>query len=284
MLQETDRRLSAAPDDTKGVLADVQVSNEPKWRRVISGLRPFAKKALNGALAPFDIKIVGTHDWSNTRDFIPFEKTIDAAKRSGLSVGDYIDAVMNATPGATQSAVEEMSRLGVFAGRIESVVEIGPGSGRLLEKTLAACSPARCEIYETAGPWATYLVSRYDVMLRPTDGKTLSATPDESVDLVQAYKVFCSIPFVETCSYWSEMARVTRSGGFAVFDVMTEQCLDSETFQGWLSEETGNGAYPAIMPRSLAVGYFEGRGFELLGSFFVPMRPGRTETFVFRRL
>ncbi len=245
--------------------------------------RLLAKRTLNWAVAPLGVKIVGTHDWSNTRDFIPFERTIDAAERAGLSVGDYIDSVINNAPGATQVTIDGMSRLGVFSGQIAKVVEIGPGSGRFLEKTIEACSPSHYEIYETADSWASYIVSKYNVVLQPTDGKTLKSTPEGSTDLVHAHKVFNSIPFVETYAYWTEMARVARSGAHVVFDIMTEDCLDSSTLEKWVVAETGHGSYPAIMPRSLAIDCFESRGFDLVGAFIVPMGPGMSETFVFRK-
>ena len=111
------------------------------------------------------------------------------------------------------------------------MVEIGPGSGRYLEKTVEACAPSHYEVYETAGPWASYVVSKYNVVLQPTDGRTLRPTPDGSTDLVHAHKVFPSIPFVATCSYWTEMARVARSGAHVVFDIKTEASLDSDIFE-----------------------------------------------------
>lgn len=124
-----------------------------------------------------------------------------------------------------------MFRLGVFSKQITTVVESGPGSGRFIEKTLEACSPSNYEVYETAGLWASYVVSKYDVVLQPTDDRTLRATSDGSADLVHAYKVFVGVPFLETYTYWTEMARVARSGSHVVFDIMTEACLDSDTLK-----------------------------------------------------
>ena len=44
-----------------------------------------------------------------------------------------------------------------------------------------------------------------------------------------------------------------------------------------------NGSYSSVMPHTLAIDYFEGRDFDLVGIFIVPMGPGMTETFVFRK-
>ncbi len=248
-------------------------------------LKSTIKGAVNRAVSPLGIEISlkNRHDWSDTASFIPLETTLKAARDAGLSVGDYIDGVMNKIPGATQATIDRMSELGVFSEEIKTVVEIGPGSGRYLEKTLQRCRPTRYEIYETAKPWADYVASMYPVIRNPTDGRSLASTATNSVDLIQAHKVFSGIPFLPTTRYWREMARVTRPGGFAVFDIVTEACMDPETVMHWASSELETGSYPAMMPREVAVSFFSTQGFRLSGSFFVPMGPGKTETFIFRK-
>jgi hypothetical protein len=46
--------------------------------------------------------------------------------------------------------------------------------------------------------------------------------------------------------------------------------------------EAGHGSYPAAMPRRIVIDFFTAHGFALVGTFFVPMGPGKTECFVFR--
>jgi SAM-dependent methyltransferase len=229
------------------------------------------------------VRITGRHDWTDTTRFIPFETTLKAAEEAGLSVGDYIDAVMNGIPGATQSTIDHMRRLGVFSGKLATVLEIGPGSGRYVEKTIAAAQPSRYEIYETAEPWARYVEQKFGAIRQPTDGRTLAATPTVSVDLVQAHKVFSSIDFLPTLRYWREIARVTRPGGWIVFDVTTEACLDADTVDRWIDSDLQTGAYPAAVPRKVCTQYFEAHGCSLVGTFIIPMGPGTTEGFVFRK-
>jgi hypothetical protein len=244
-----------------------------------------AKSAVRLATTRLDVEVVRRrrHDWSDTRKFIPLHETVDAAEQAGLSVGDYIDNIMSKTPGATQATIDGMKQLGVFSQQVQTIVEIGPGSGRYLEKTVAACSPRRYEVYETAGPWASYIESKYDVLLQPTDGRSLKATPDSSADLVHAHKVFSSIPSLPTWMYWTEMSRVCRKAGYVVFDILTEACLDTAILRHWVNSGIENGAYPAAMPRTLALDYFESCGFDNVGTFLVPMGLGSTtEVFVFR--
>jgi len=241
--------------------------------------------AVNKLLAPIGITITRTdgHDWSDVANFIPFERTMESARTAGMSVGDYVDSVMNGMPGSSQSTISKMASVGVFSEPMHTIVEIGPGTGRYLEKTLKVARPVRYEIYETAGPWATYLVKEYKAVLQPTDGYSMSATPDRSADMVQAHKVFSTVPFIVTCCYWHEMARVIRPGGWAIFDVITEHCLGGDTMQDWAKSGINNGSYPAVMPRAVAVNFFASKGFSLVDSFIVPLPPGATELLVFRR-
>lgn len=231
----------------------------------------------------FDI-VRSTNNLGGVDDFIPFEATMRAARAAGMSVGDHIDAVMNGTPGATQSTIDELRDLGVFADAPSTLLEIGPGSGRYLEKTLKECSPDRYEIYETAEPWANYLVDTFGVVARPTAGSSLAPTADDSVDLVQAHKVFNTVTFLCASRYFFEMARVTRPGGRIVFDVMTETCLDPAAVRTWATEGgTGHGSYPAAMPRRTCVDLFETLGCSLEASFLAPMGIASTEVLVFRK-
>lgn len=236
-------------------------------------------KPVNKVLSRLGLKLV-RHDWSDPTQYIPFAETLARAKAAGLPVGDYIDLTYN-VPGAAQATIDRMGELGVFTGRIENVLEIGPGSGRYLERTIRKCSPARYEIYETAESWARYLEDHYPVARMPTSGSDLSATPDASIDLVHAHKVFGWTPFLITCRYWLEMLRVARHQAHIVFDIVTEDCMSGGIVDRWIAD--GHSTHPAVVPRAFALEFFGSRGAALVGSFFVPMKPGKTETFVFRK-
>ncbi|MEX0171970.1 methyltransferase domain-containing protein [Streptomyces sp. LMG1-1-1.1] len=249
--------------------------------RCTSFLKSGAKRLIGRT--GFDI-VRSTNNLGGVDDFIPFEATMRAAQAAGLSVGDYIDEVMNGTPGATQSTIDELSALGVFAAAPDTVLEIGPGSGRYLEKTLKECSPSRYEIYETAAPWADHLVDAFGVVAQPTKECSLSPTPDSSVDLVQAHKVFNTVTFLSASRYFFEMARVTRPGGRIVFDVMTETCLAPAAVRTWAEQGgAGHDSFPAAMPRRTCVDLFATLGCTLEGSFLAPLGVASTEVLVFRK-
>ncbi len=248
-----------------------------------NSLKASIGKSINSSLGLLDLKLTRLKQpYTDYRDYIPFEETIAGAQEAGLSVGDYIDAKHN-KPGATQDTIDQMTKLGVFEGRVERVCEIGPGSGRYLDKVLKICNPSYCEIYETATDWEQWLVQQYELIARPTDGKSLSQTPSESIDLIQAHKVMPGQPSLVMCRYFEEMARIARTGGKIVFDIVTEECLDDATLKNWLAQGRGYQHYPCLMPKQFAIDLLSRRGCDFVGSFFVPMKPGKTECMVFAK-
>jgi len=86
--------------------------------------------------------------------------------------------------------MDGLAALGVFIDLIEKVCEIGPDSGRYLEKTIARCRPQHCEIYETSPEWRNWLVQQFKVTARTCNGRDLAETESGSVGLVHAHKVF----------------------------------------------------------------------------------------------
>jgi SAM-dependent methyltransferase len=242
------------------------------------------RNILNIPLSLFGFELVmrGEAPLSDYRTYISFKKTLEDAEKAGLPVGDYIDLKCN-KPGATQETIEQMTALGVFKTKVERVCEIGPGSGRYLEKTLKACSPAYYEIYETALDWKNWLVQKYDVVAQVTDGSSLSHTPSNSIDLVHAHKVMPGQPSLVMCCYFAEMARVVRDGGKVVFDIVSEDCMNDDMRQKWIDAKGGYQSYPCMMPEHYVLDFFTERGFLLDGSFFIPMEPGKTKYLVFTK-
>jgi hypothetical protein len=245
------------------------------------------KSVVHGAntlLELVDLKLTRhrEQDWSDPSTYIPFKETLTAAERAGMSVGEYIDSTYNVA-GSTELTIKELVGLGVLHGHVDRVCEVGPGSGRYLEKVTALTTPDHYEVYETATPWANWLAATQRVTVRPTDGKTLASTADASVDLTHAHKVMVVVPFLTICRYLLEMMRVTREGGYVVFDLMTDECLPEDTLQSWIDSDIQSISYPSFITRQVVVDLFTRRGFDLVGTFFIPMQPGITQYFAFRR-
>jgi hypothetical protein len=220
--------------------------------------------------------------FADFRDYIPLEPTLAAARASGMSVGDYIDWKHN-RPGTTQETIDRLHDLGALRPGMRRLCEIGPGSGRYLERTIALCKPERVEIYETATPWRQYLLERYGVIAHEADGESLSQTSSASVDAVMAHKVFSGTPLLVLCRYLAEMARVVVPGGKVIFDVVTEMCMTPSVLTRWLSAGADYQFYPSLTPKPFVVDLLARRGLDLDGGFIAPMEPGLTECMVFTR-
>ena len=246
------------------------------------GLKNTIREGVNSILNPFGLELERKQYWEKPKTYIPFKETIKAANEAGLSVGDYIDATFQ-EPGATQETIDKMTSLGVFQNRIETVCEIGPGSGRYLEKTLKACNPKHYEFYETAGDWAQWVVHNYHVLHQPTDGISLASTPTSSIDLIHAHRVFSYTPFFTTVSYFLEMMRVVRDDGKIVFDITTEDCMQPAILEKWLAAGFQSSSYPTFMSKRYVLDFFQNHDFTLVGNFCIINKPGLTEYFIFTR-
>jgi SAM-dependent methyltransferase len=234
---------------------------------------------VNDALRPLHVQLVsGTSPDPAIKDYIPARKTIAAAQKAGLPLGAYMDMTF-AKPGATPELVRVMLKLAGLQDTCETVCEIGPGTGRFAEEIIAALHPARYEIYETAKDWLPRLSQLPNVVMQKCDGRTLSQTPDGSVDLVHAQKLFVYCEFFTTAGYLEEMARVVRPAGTVAFDIVTEECLDDETVREWVR----TASFFRPVPRQWAVEFMRRRGLTLRGSHFSPLPPGTTELLVFGR-
>jgi len=217
--------------------------------------------------------------------FLSFKETIKAAKAAGLSVGEYLERRhMTGSRTARDLTMDGMAELGVFNGKIERICEIGPGSGRYMDKTIARCRPNFYEIYETSSEWRDWLISQYQTQARRCDGRTLAETESGSVDLVQAHKLFSGIPTLSTLSYYREMARVTKAGGWIVFDILSEICFKQEPLQRWFEANPWDWDWsPHFMGRDYTVDFFAQREIGLIGSFQIPQHPAVAECMVFRK-
>jgi hypothetical protein len=126
-------------------------------------------------------------------------------------------------------------------------------------------------------------VDNYPIVSQPTDGNSLSSTPSQSIDLVHVHKVLPGQPSLVICQYYLEMIGVARNGGKIVFDIVTEECLSDELLDSWFKSGSGYQHYPNLMPRQFTIEFFQKRGCSYDGDFFVPMKPGMTDCFVFTK-
>jgi SAM-dependent methyltransferase len=230
-------------------------------------------------LSSSGLELVRVGEKDHIKSYISFTQTIRAASEAGLSVGDYIDAKYH-VPGATQTTIDDLTERGIFDDKIGSVCEIGPGSGRYLEKIQRLSTPCSYEIYETDKDWSDWLERKYHVVAHQADGTNLRDTATGSVDLVHAHKVFVYLPFIVTFQYFGEMIRVTRPGGKIVLDIVSENCMSDAIIDQWIASR----AYSRCMiPRDFVIDFFARRQCFLQSSFLAPMLPGQSEYLIFAK-
>jgi hypothetical protein len=235
-------------------------------------------QSVNKALSLAGVELV--RSGKDFQDYIPLKKTLSDAEKTGMPLGDYIDATFN-VPGVTQKTIEKMIELGGFPEKVDRICEIGPGSGRYLEKVIDALTPEYYEIYETSRDWREWLVEQYKVIPQTTDGTSLSSTPSGSIDLVHTHKVLYGNPIITIFRYLIEIARVAKNNGYVVFDLVTEECMDDEIMNNWIT--SGVDHAHSMTPKQYAIDFFSRRGFRYLGGYICPMAPGVTEYFVFKK-
>ena len=240
--------------------------------------------AVNALLTPAGIELVRRRTASGTNPhilgYLSARETVMEAETRGLSVCNYLEQLWN-EPGNTQAVVDHMGEFGVFDEKISTVCEIGAGSGRFLEKTMARCRPSRYESYEPDREWADWLQKQYGVISQPTDGYSLRHTPSASIDLAHAHGVFVYLPFLTTYRYFREIARVVSDRGHVVFDIMSEDCLDEASVNEWLRSEHN---YPCMLARQYVLQLFESWDFLLRGEFSSRLFPVRSQYMVFERV
>jgi phospholipid N-methyltransferase len=243
-------------------------------------LKMQALKLANRVFQPFNVELVPSMRADRpVEEYIPYPRTAAAARKAGMSIPQYVDSAL-AGSGTTAETIYELASSGAIDASQKRICEIGPGSGRYLEKVLAVCQPDHYEIYETAEDWRKHLVATYPVTAQPCDGRTLGATPDESMDLVHAHRVFNTIPLTITLGYMFEIMRITREGGKVVFDIFSSECLDEDTARKWVAS---GALFPKFLDKQYVVGLFSQKGFVLLDNFFIPLQQGRTEYLVFEK-
>jgi Methyltransferase domain len=207
-------------------------------------------------------------------------EVIRLAHRRGLSVGDFIEEEWKQS-GRARTTIERMRQAGAIPPALQTVCEIGPGSGRYIQGVLEVASPSRYDIYEIEQARARWLARTYPVSTCETTGERLASTPDGSVDLVHAHGVFASLKVISCLAYFKEMARVTRPDGHVVFDIIGEDCLTPCDVDAWLATPL---RYVNFLSQALVVEFFDTHGLTLVDQFLQPLMIfGRSSYLVFRK-
>jgi len=237
-------------------------------------------RSIKKLLAAAGLAIVRTAPQTIGGQPISDAHAIAEAQRRGISAGLYLEELFGKF-GRAQMIIDRMKTVGAFSEDLNVVCEIGPGSGVYIEKILEIATPDRYEIYEIAENRAEFLAREYPVISQPTDGFTLTHTPSGTVQLVHAHGVFVALQFLTSYSYFKEIVRVTAPEGYAVFDIISEDCLDEDTVDLWLNS---NLRYPSFLSKKYVIDFFNRHSFHLVDDFRLPLLvQGDSRYLVFKR-
>jgi predicted TPR repeat methyltransferase len=238
-------------------------------------------RVVNGLLGPLGVKVVRTGGPATIggRRLSDADVIAEAARR-GISTGAFVEELFG-QPGRAARIVQRMISSGALSSGVSRVCEIGPGSGLYVEEVRRHAPAQHYEVYEIAPTRARHLQERFDVIARAADGETLQDTATGSMDLVHAHGVFVALDFLTACSYLREIARVLAPGGHAVFDIITADCLDAQTIDGWLRSSL---RYASLHSRESVTSVADRHGLRLIDEFRVPLLvQGDSRYFVLRR-
>lgn len=240
------------------------------------------KKVINSLLRLLNLRLIKANNINNISSdlgYISVQETVKSAQNEGLSVCDYVEKMWG-QEGETQKVIDNMEKFGVFQKANPTVCEIGAGTGRYMEKVIDRCNPERYESYETAKDWSDWLQNTYQIISQSTDGFSLKATADNSIDIIHSHGVFVYLSFFDSLRYFKEIDRVSSKNAIIVFDCITEDCLDEKSLNKWLKSDYN---FPRILPEKYILDFFPSSKYKLIGNFFTPYGQGKSKYFVFKR-
>lgn len=219
------------------------------------------------------------------KSFIDCYSTVTAAKRAGMSVCDYLEGLeLDARKkGRRDRIVERLHCLGILKD-FTRVCEIGPGTGRFMERILEIAHPQVYDIFETDIGWRDYLKEKHhdtnycQVNAHDADGISLTSIPHNSCGLVHAHAVFVYLPLLHVVQYIKEMVRVSNLDGYIVFDFFPAESFDLATTEKWLN---GSHHWPVVIPRIMLVELMNSMGCIKVASFSEIYGESQTEYLIF---
>ena len=157
-----------------------------------------------------------------------FPGYLEAARRLGMDVNDYEEAVLGWYPARSLLESTTFPHL-----RPDSIVcEVGPGTGRFSRLILERIPAGELHLVDHS-PWIVRFLEAYfrgepRARVYLGDGQSLPLPTSAWIDLVFVAGTVVALKLGTIHLYASEFARVLKPGGIAIFDY-----IDPTTAEGW---------------------------------------------------
>jgi len=203
----------------------------------------------------------------STSRYIEVDSVVANAIKADSTICDFLEDEKSKESGCSRikgrrdRIVENLTAYGI-SRNVESVLEIGPGSGNFTEIYSKSCD--KYEIYEMHAGWAAYLKKQYNVLVKQCDGSSLKGTTDNSIDIIHAHAIFVYIPILTVYDYLEEAARVLKPDGKMVFNIFTNKTFSIDNTMKWKNSEH---RFPVIVPEILLIDFIDRLGLSIVGKF-----------------
>ncbi|MFJ7921360.1 class I SAM-dependent methyltransferase [Lysinibacillus fusiformis] len=198
----------------------------------------------------------------NGKGYLNRDWVLENAKKYG-DIELFLESLGNKV-GRTKRVLDKISEV-IDWNLVESVCEIGPGSGIFTRRVIEAQpNLSNYMIYEPDVAWVEWIVKNFDVTRRIANGASLEFEEDQTMSLVHAHAVFVYLNPIDCFAYFREMIRVTKSGGYIIFDFLALEGLDSNAIDGWL---ISGHRFPQFISERVIREFFIVNGALLIGEF-----------------
>ena len=195
--------------------------------------------------------------------YIDCNTTVQAAQDADLTICEFVERLWDQY-GQTKLILNRAAKHIDFS-EVNTVCEIGPGTGRYIKKTIERMGKVdNYTIYEIDKDWANWLETEYSISKREANGIDLQDEENTSIDFCQAHGVFVSLSMYNVLIYLKEMMRVTKSGGYLLFDYFDETSFSNNVGQIIIDNSID---YPSIIPSGIIRNFLLENNCEIITEF-----------------
>ncbi len=212
-------------------------------------------------------------------------KVVEEARSRNLTLCEYLERFNIGGVGQRRDAI--ISTLQQYLPKqLDTVLEIGAGTGMYLEKVIDLYSPRTYEVYETAIDWVAYLEAQYSQRTRlichNANGTTLHNTKAASVDAVLAHGVFVYLPVIASFGYLEEAVRVLAPKGILIFDCFIAEHFGVDIIKQWQNDPY-KWTFPVLISQSLVTEFAARYGLTLIATFHINYHASFSTYFVLHK-